>query len=316
VTLEALLWDVDGTLAETERDGHRVAFNHAFEASGLAWRWSVERYGELLAVTGGRERLLHDMTTRADAPQSAAEREALARAVHQRKNALYAEIVESGGIALRPGVLALFEDCRAHGVRMAITTTTSKSNVDALLRAHLGAAWAGWFAAIVCGEDVSAKKPDPEVFATALRRLALTPPQTLAIEDSPGGVAAARAAGVPVVVSRSVYFETATIDAAIAIGPGLGQRDGWRPALPHAGVDRVTLDDLAEWHRRMALMSEPECLFSAQPRREREGRATEGHDAHHVSPVPAPCSAQNCTVIAVEGAQRTPADSTQNEIAR
>ena len=267
--LKAVLWDVDGTLAETERDGHRVAFNHAFEASGLTWRWSVERYGELLAVTGGRERLLHDMATRADAPPSAAERETLARAVHLRKNAIYAEIVNRGGIVSRPGVMDLFEECRARGVCMAITTTTSKSNVDALLRAHLGPSWAGGFAAIVCGEDVSTKKPDPEVFTTALRRLALGPLQTLAIEDSPGGVAAARAADVPVVVTRSVYFATATVEGAIAIGPSLGQRDGWRPALPHAGADHVTLDDLAEWHRRMGSMSEPECLFSAQPRRVR-----------------------------------------------
>src|SRR5262249_30992666 len=82
--LRALIWDVDGTLAETERDGHRVAFNDAFAAANLPWRWSVERYGELLAISGGYERLLHDIAQRNDAPRAAAEREALARELHRR----------------------------------------------------------------------------------------------------------------------------------------------------------------------------------------------------------------------------------------
>jgi beta-phosphoglucomutase-like phosphatase (HAD superfamily) len=153
-------------------------------------------------------------------------------------------------------VMELMQECRARGVRMAITTTTSRSNVDALLRAHLGADWAGGFAACVCGEDVTTKKPDPEVFTLALQRLELAPLNCLAIEDSPGGVAAARRADVPVVVTRSAYFETAPIEGAVAIGPGLGQRSGWRPQpLASAVAARITLDDLAEWHRRMDLVS-------------------------------------------------------------
>ncbi|MEQ1682745.1 MAG: HAD-IA family hydrolase [Burkholderiaceae bacterium] len=252
MTLKALLWDVDGTLAETERDGHRVAFNLAFEACGLPWRWSVERYGELLAVTGGRERLMHDMTTRTDSPTMTDEREALAREVHRRKNSLYAEFVGSHGIPLRPGVRELMEQCRTRGVRMAITTTTSKSNVDALLHAHLGAGWAGWFAALVCGEDVARKKPDPEVYVQALKRLRLGPLEALALEDSPGGVAAACAADVPVVVTRSAYFAESTFEGAVAIGPGLDQRAGWRPELPVAtSTTLVGLDDLIAWRQRM-----------------------------------------------------------------
>jgi HAD superfamily hydrolase (TIGR01509 family) len=256
MSLQALLWDVDGTLAETERDGHRVAFNRAFEALGVPWRWDVQRYGELLAVTGGRERLLHDMARRSEAPVVAAEREALARAVHQRKNTLYAEIVQGGGVALRPGVAELLEECRFRNVRLAITTTTSRVNVEALLRANLGPSWGAWFEALVCGEDVRAKKPDPEVYTIALQRLGLGPLQCLALEDSPGGVAAARAADVPVLVTRSAYFVNASVEGAVAIGPGLDRRSGWRPALAdRPGPPRITLDDLAEWHGRMEEVS-------------------------------------------------------------
>ena len=252
MTLKALFWDVDGTLAETERDGHRVAFNRAFEAQGLGWRWSIERYGELLAVTGGRERLLHDMVTQTDAPTLADEREALAQALHQRKNAFYADIVGAQGMPLREGVRELMDECRSRGVLMGITTTTSRSNVQALLRAHLGTSWTSWFAVLVCGEDVASKKPDPEVFSQALERLNLSPLEAVALEDSPGGVAAACAAEVPVVVTRSAYFHAATLESAVAIGPGLGQRTGWRPQVAESSAQgRIGLDDIIDWCQRM-----------------------------------------------------------------
>ncbi len=158
---------------ETERDGHRVAFNLAFEACGLPWRWDDARYGELLRVSGGRERLLADMATRADAPSLAHERETLARALHASKNAFYAQRTGTGAIALRDGVLELMQECLERGVRMGIASTTSRANVDALLRHHLGAAWQDLFSAIVCGEDVRLKKPDPEVYVQAPLRVGL-----------------------------------------------------------------------------------------------------------------------------------------------
>ncbi len=135
--LKALLWDVDGTLAETERDGHRLAFNQAFESFGLNWHWDEAHYGVLLRIAGGRERLLHDMAARPDAPLRADERAALASAIHASKNAIYADIVGgtggtgSDGIPLRDGVLGLMQQCRDSGVHMGIATTTSKANVEA-----------------------------------------------------------------------------------------------------------------------------------------------------------------------------------------
>ena len=245
---KAILWDVDGTLAETERDGHRVAFNLAFEAFGLPWRWDERHYGDLLNITGGRERLLYDMAQRGDVPAVPGEGERLARAIHERENTVYGQLMHQRAIPFRAGVPELLEQCRTEDVRVAITTTTSRSNVDALLRSHFGAPWQERFAGVVCGEDVRSKKPDPEAYLKTLAILALRPQDTLAIEDSPGGVAAARAADIPVVVTRSHYFCAAPIDGAIALGPGLHQRRGWRPALP-GGLDvgPVGLNDLRGW---------------------------------------------------------------------
>lgn len=245
----AVLWDVDGTLAETERDGHRVAFNQAFAARGLDWHWDEAHYGRLLTVTGGRERILHDMAHRPRAPAAQGEREALARDLHALKNRLYARLVADAGIALRPGVDALMRACRDARVPMGITTTTSHANLQALMERALGPSWRAGFAVCVCGEDVQAKKPDPEVYRQALQALQLPGREVIAIEDSPAGVQAAVAAGVPVLVTRSVYFARAPVPGALAVGPGLHTRQGWTPALPAAGraADGVGLPDLAGW---------------------------------------------------------------------
>lgn len=246
-TLKAIFWDIDGTLAETDRDGHRVAFNQAFESLGLDWRWDEARFGELLNITGGRERLRADMAQQSDAPATATERDALVEELHRRKTALYAALVRETRLPLRPGVRELIEEARAAGVRQAITSTTGRANADALLSLHFGPDWRALFEVAICGEDVTRKKPDPEVFQRALQTFDLSPLEAVAIEDSPGGVAAALAADVPVIVPRSAYFAHATIEGAIAIGPGLHTREGWRPALAGAG-SRVTLDDLQAWH--------------------------------------------------------------------
>lgn len=202
----ALLWDIDGTVAETERDGHRVAFNLAFAEEGLAWGWDEQRYGELLHVTGGRERLLADMAHRPDAPAREAERQSLAQRLHQRKNRHYEQLVEQGLISARPGVLPLMRDAAAAGARQAIVTTTSRSNVVALMSRLLGPHWAGHFSAVVCGEDAPRKKPDPQAYVLALEQLGLPAQAGLALEDSAPGLAAARAAGLKVWLRPSVYF--------------------------------------------------------------------------------------------------------------
>jgi len=253
--LRAILWDVDGTLAETERDGHRLAFNLAFESAGLGWRWEVERYGELLQITGGRERILHDLLTQPAAPSDLAQREALARQLHQHKNTLYAQRMGSHPIPLRPGVLELLTECRNRAMIQGIVTTTSRSNVDALLTPHLGRHWSQWFQILICGEDVRAKKPHPEAYERAAAHLSergISTMQTVAIEDSPNGIRAACGARIPAILTRSVYFESASDEGTFASGPGLHVRTGWttpshNDAFPQSN-DRVCLDDLVQWH--------------------------------------------------------------------
>lgn len=255
--LAALLWDVDGTLAETERDGHRVAFNQAFEDCGLSWRWDEDNYGALLAVAGGRRRLLRYMAQRPDAPALPDERQALATRVHTLKNRHYGELVRAGVITLRPGVADVVDAARSAGWRLAITTTTSRVNLEVLLQSQFGPQWRRVFDVTVCAAEAGADKPDPAIYQRALALLRLPPLACLAIEDNPGGAASARAADVPVLVTRSHYFAHATIDGAIAIGPGLHTRQGWTPALRPDGSGRgVDLDDLRHWHAAMDLVSQ------------------------------------------------------------
>ena len=212
--LRALIWDVDGTVAETERDGHRIAFNRAFAEAGLPWHWDVAVYGPLLEVTGGRERILAYMAGRDDAPRQASDREALARRLHPRKNTFYAEQVARGEIGARPGVHRLMQQCRDEGVVLAVATTTSRANVDALFASLLGVHWEQAIGAVVCAEDAPQKKPHPQAYQVALQRLGVAADEAFALEDSPNGLAAARAAGIRCGVTRSAYFAQARFDGA------------------------------------------------------------------------------------------------------
>lgn len=204
--LSALLWDVDGTLAETEFEGHRVAFNRSFEAAGLPWRWDRPTYGRLLAVGGGHERITAFLRQVEGRTPERGRVEELQRC----KQAFYAELVQQGGLALRPGVARLVEDAAAAGLRQGIVTTSGRSAVQALLEgapAALGRAFEFW----VCGDDVARKKPDPEAYRLALGRLGVAEAGAgdeavagvLVLEDSPAGLAAATGAGLPCLVCLS-----------------------------------------------------------------------------------------------------------------
>ena len=197
--IRALIWDVDGTLAETE-EAHRQAFNHRFTAARLDWAWDQPTYRRLLRVTGGKERMARfaedigqDM-----APHVIAE-------IHAAKTNVYGNMIETGSALLRPGVAALIQAARAQGIRNAIATTTSRPNVDALILATLGEPADQVFDVIAAGDEVASKKPAPDVYLLALRRLGLAPDDCVAIEDSLPGLAAAQAAGLRVLVTPSAY---------------------------------------------------------------------------------------------------------------
>lgn len=221
MTLQALIWDVDGTLAETERDGHLPAFNQAFAEAGLPWHWDEVTYSDLLKITGGKERMAHWWRTQDAAGATAPDAPARLAALHAAKTRLYTERVAAGAVALRPGVEPLIRGARAQGLRLAIATTTQPGNVQALLSHTLGAGVAGWFDVIGAGDVVPRKKPAPDIYRWVLQRLGLPAGETLAIEDSAVGVAAAAAAGVPVLAVRSFFTAHETITGALAVLPAL-----------------------------------------------------------------------------------------------
>jgi len=229
----AVVFDVDGTLAETERDGHRVAFNRAFADAGLPWHWDERLYGKLLAITGGKERIAHyarqcepDWLAAAGADERIAD-------LHARKNAHYATIVEAGELHLRPGLPQLLDALAAAGLRLAIATTTSRANLDVLLRSTLGADAPAHFDVTICGEDVARKKPDPEAYVLALQRLRLPAAKCIAIEDSANGLRAALGAGIETIVVRSLYTQAEDFSGALAVF------DGYDSGQPASGGTRL-----------------------------------------------------------------------------
>ena len=215
----ALIFDVDGTLAETE-ELHRCAFNRAFAGHGLDWQWGRAVYRDLLRVTGGKERIRAFHSRQQIAPPLP---DAEIAELHRIKTAHYAALIETGCCPLRPGVAELLAAAKARGQLLAIATTTSHGNIDALLSRALGPHWALDFEAIVAGDDVSHKKPAPDVYLAILARLKLAPSDCVAIEDSANGLIAASRANIPVLVTRSLYFRDDDFSGARFVLDGLSE---------------------------------------------------------------------------------------------
>ena len=214
----ALIFDVDGTLADTE-GAHREAFNEAFVETGLPWHWSEELYVRLLGVSGGKERLdaYHREISGEPMPPS------LVDAVHAAKTRRYTAKLDEDQITLRPGVLRLIEEASARRLPLAIATTTTPVNVDALLRGPLGSRWRDTFAVVGDAGTSKRKKPDPEVYLFVLEALRRPARRCLALEDSKNGLDAASAAGIPVVVTPTAYTAHESFSGALAVLPDLGE---------------------------------------------------------------------------------------------
>lgn len=211
VQARALIFDVDGTIAETE-EVHRKAFNAAFAKTGLDWCWGRAIYKRLLQVAGGKERIRAFDELRGGPPLLSV---ADIAELHRIKTTIYGELIAGGGCPLRPGIHDLLAAARRRGQRLAIATTTSRDNIDVLLTAALGKDWADLFVAIVAGDEVPSKKPAPDVYLEVLSRLRLPASECLAIEDSGNGLISASLAGIPVLISRSAYFRDDDFSAAL-----------------------------------------------------------------------------------------------------
>lgn len=201
-SLACLIFDVDGTLAETEEQ-HRIAFNDVFAAEGLGWTWDRDLYRRLLGVTGGRERIRYWLELSGEG-QAAFDDDRLG-ALHAAKNRRFAERIVAGHSPLRPGVARVVAAARARGLQLAVATTTSRVNIETLVATAFRRPAKEVFDTLVTGEDVAAKKPDPEAYLKVLERLSLRPEQCLVFEDSAIGLAAARAARLKTVVTPSTY---------------------------------------------------------------------------------------------------------------
>lgn len=224
-TLQALIFDVDGTLADTERDGHRVAFNRAFEEAGLDWHWSVDLYGKLLAVTGGKERMAHYLEKyNQDYPADASTPE-LIKELHQSKTRHYTELLATGAIPLRPGVKRLILEARSQNMRLAIATTTTPANVTALLEHALEPGSTDWFEVIAAGDIVPAKKPAPDIYDWALEKLNLKAEDCLAFEDSENGILSSHGANLKTIITVNSYTHDHDFTGAALVLDNMGEPD-------------------------------------------------------------------------------------------
>lgn len=235
MTLIALLFDVDGTLADTERDGHRPAFNQAFLDAGLDWEWDVALYGKLLAVTGGKERMKHYIEHYRPDYRKPEHFDELVADLHKAKTRHYTAIAARGGIPMRTGVVRLLNEARAAGLRLGIATTTTPENVTVLLEHSLGAGTQDWFEVIAAGDIVPTKKPGPDIYHYALEKMDLNPADCLAFEDSENGLRSSLGAGLKTLVTVNDYTLDHDFTGAATVLSDLGEPDA--PNRWLAGVD-------------------------------------------------------------------------------
>ena len=217
--MKALIFDCDGVLVDTERDGHRVAFNRAFAAAGIDADWSVEQYGELLKIAGGKERMTHYFNQHGWPSGETAQ--TLIPELHKRKTAIFTDLIAKGSLPLRPGVRRIVDEAHAAGVRLGVCTTSDPKAIDGVLDLF-GVERKKWFEVVLAGDIVKKKKPDPEIYNLAKQRLELEGRDCVVVEDSRNGLLASLGAGMPTLITTSTYTKDEDFARAAKVVPELG----------------------------------------------------------------------------------------------
>ncbi|MBD3287665.1 HAD-IA family hydrolase [candidate division KSB1 bacterium] len=233
--MKALIFDCDGVLVDTERDGHRIAFNRAFAKKGFDIEWDVDLYGELLKVAGGKERMRHYFNE-TEWPSDSKDRDALIKELHKLKTDFFMHIIESGELQLRPGIARIVDEAIEAGLVLAVCSTSNERAVNLIVSKLLGEDRKKHFSGIFAGDVVSKKKPDPEIYNLALEKLQLKPAECVVIEDSRNGLLAAKAAGMNCLITTNGYTENEDFTEADLIVRELGD----------APNIQVKIDDLAQ----------------------------------------------------------------------
>lgn len=248
--LQALIFDVDGTLADTERDGHRVAFNLAFADAGLGWDWTVDIYEDLLTVTGGKERMKFFLDKYKPEFEEPEDLTTFIAGMHKAKTVHYTNLLSKGAIPLRPGVERLLNEAREKGLRLAISTTTTPANVEALLVHTLGKESMDWFEVIAAGDIVPAKKPASDIYDFALEKMNLKAAQCIAFEDSRNGILSSLAANLKTIITINDYTKDHDFTGAAIVLDQYGE-----PEAPFTlidgdahGFDYVNIDMIQALH--------------------------------------------------------------------
>ena len=238
--LKAIFFDQDGVIIDTEKDGHRVAFNETFKAFGYDFQWDVDRYHKLLQISGGKERMRHYFHEEGLFTElSKSEEDAFIKDLHKKKTKIFISLIEAGKLPLRTGIKRVMEEAMEKGVRLGVCTTANERSANAIARGMLRDIE---FEFVLAGDVVSKKKPDPEIYLLALERTGLNPQECVVIEDSRNGILAAKAAELYVVATTNVYTENEDLSDAEIVVTSLGDPDGGKGVLKKGDNSKLEFD--------------------------------------------------------------------------